>query len=72
MLKTLSASERGARSQVLCREGVTQVAGDLLLTRCWEDAAIRLSRKAGYHGRALGADGHLPHPQNKGDLVWGG
>lgn len=44
-------------------------AGDLLLAHCWEDRAIKLSRKACYHGRALGAYSHLPHPQNKGDLV---
>lgn len=71
LLKTLSTSERGARSRVLCGERVTQAAGDLLLAHCWEDTAIRLSRKARYHGRALGADSHLPHPQNKEDLVGG-
>lgn len=42
--------QAGARSQGLWGRG--QAARDLLLPHCWEDAAIRLSRKARYHGRA--------------------
>lgn len=64
-------TERGAPSPALSWEGVTQADRNLPFAHCWEDTAIRLSRKARYHGRALGADSHLPHPQNGVDLVWG-